>query len=75
MDTVFEHNNVPQQVVELAMSHGYIGNVAGVRFYEHPYYGDESPLLAYDTRTGQWGVSHWWELPRFEDIHPNLYPA
>ena len=44
-----------------------IGVVAGIRFYEHPAYGDESPLIA-DTGT-EFGLTDFWELPDIADLY------
>lgn len=40
----------------------YIGAVDGVPFYEHPVYGDESPLL-YINHEGKVKLSDHYELP------------
>lgn len=39
-----------------------IGIVAGIRFYEHPTYGDESPLVAI-LPDGRKKLSPYWECP------------
>lgn len=59
---------------EKVMSHNptLIGIVAGVRFYEHPIQGDESPLIA-DTGT-EIGLTDFWELPTLDEMeyHPSV---
>ena len=40
-----------------------IGTVAGVKFYEHPVYGDEHPLLAI-TKEGKLKHTGCYELPQ-----------
>lgn len=42
------------------------GVVGEVKFYEHPKFGDESPLIA-DTGD-QFGLTDHWELPSLEEI-------
>lgn len=44
-----------------------IGVVAGIKFYEHPKKGDESPLIA-DTGT-EIGLTDFWELPEITDLY------
>jgi len=41
----------------------YIGTVAGVRFHEHPTFGDEAPLIA--KIDGRWVKTCFYELPTF----------
>lgn len=43
-----------------------IGMVLGIRFYEHPILGDESPLIA--VTKDYCGVTEFYELPTREDI-------
>jgi hypothetical protein len=43
-----------------------VGTVAGIRFYEHPIFGDESPLIV-KTKRG-WIVTTHWETPTIEDF-------
>jgi len=38
-----------------------MGVVIGIKFYEHPVFGDEVPLIA-DTDK-QFGLSEFWEIP------------
>ena len=45
-----------------------IGVVGHVRFYEHPAYGDEHPLVQIDSRTGKVSVSDHWELPSLDEL-------
>jgi len=40
-----------------------IGVVAGVQFYEHPLYGDDVGLVAYDRRTGALGLTDFHDVP------------
>ncbi len=42
----------------------YIGRVDGVSYFEHPFKGDEAPLLA--KLDGSWFQSDHWELPESE---------
>lgn len=51
----------------LAKKPTLIGCVAGHRFYEHPTYGDESPLIMI-TPDGKVKRSDHWELPAIEDL-------
>lgn len=46
----------------LAKSPEHIGSVAGYDFYEHPTYGDESPLMMI-TPDGKIKCSDFWEMP------------
>ena len=46
----------------------HVGTVAGVRFYEHPIHGDESPLIA--KFNGDWVATFFWEI---EDAHAEFY--
>jgi len=43
-----------------------IGTVAGVRFYECPWHGDEAPLVAVTGK--QCGYSHWHDLPTANEV-------
>lgn len=43
-----------------------VGVVGGIKFYEHPKFGDESPLIA-DTGD-QFGLTDFWELPSLSDL-------
>lgn len=49
----------------LARKPALIGIIAGVRFYEHPTYGDEAPLIA--IAGGKLRRTDCWELPELED--------
>ena len=51
----------------LAKGPYYIGIVAGHTFYEHPTYGDESPLVVIGL-DGNVKVSDFWELPSREEL-------
>ena len=51
----------------LAKKPTLIGRVAGHAFYEHPTYGDESPLIMI-TPDGKVKKSDHWELPDASDI-------
>lgn len=44
-----------------------IGCVGGYRFYEHPLFGDEAPLLA-ENEDGAWGNTHHFEPPSVDEI-------
>ena len=46
----------------LAANPTLIGIVAGIKFYEHPMKGDESPLIALMV-DGSCGLTDYWELP------------
>ena len=71
MHPVFnQQNDIDPKLQADCIAHGYIGQVDQYRFYEHPVYGDESPLIAYSTKSGNWGSSHWWELPQPQEILP-----
>jgi len=48
----------------------YVGVVAGVRFYEHPTRGDESPLMV--LRDGRLVPSPYWELPTLDELGDSL---
>jgi len=41
----------------------YIGTVGGIRFHEHPIFGDEAPLIA--KIEGRWVKTCFYELPTF----------
>lgn len=43
-----------------------IGVVSGIRFYEHPIFGDESPLIA--IVGDKCGLTDFWELPSLEQL-------
>lgn len=47
-----------------------IGRVDGIKFYEHPFDGDESPLIIQD-RAG-WMSTPFWELPTEEEVEEAL---
>jgi hypothetical protein len=51
----------------LAKGPYYIGIVAGHTFYEHPTYGDESPLVMI-TPEGKVKVSTFWDMPSREEL-------
>lgn len=44
----------------------YIGTVAGIKFYEHPTRGDESPLMI--LKDGKLVRSPFWELPDLAEV-------
>lgn len=50
----------------MARNPEHLGTVAGIKFYEHPIYGDESPIIA-DTGT-EFGVTDFWEVPTLDEI-------
>lgn len=39
----------------------HIGTVAGIRFFEHPFYGDEAPLII--KQHGEWRITDFYEVP------------
>lgn len=43
-----------------------IGNVKGIRFYEHPIYGDSLPLII--EKNDEWYLTEFWELPEPDDL-------
>ena len=43
-----------------------IGCVAGIKFYEHPDYGDEYPLVA--VKDDECGLTDFCELPELEEL-------
>lgn len=43
-----------------------VGIVVGIKFYEHPLYGDEVALIA--IRGNQCGYSHWQEIPSLDEL-------
>lgn len=43
-----------------------IGCVSGIRFYEHPTFGDEYPLIA--SRGSEFGLTELWEVPTLEEL-------
>lgn len=43
-----------------------IGVVAGIRFYEHPIFGDEYPLIAVIKE--KCGLTNFWEIPSLEQL-------
>jgi hypothetical protein len=51
----------------MAMKPPHAGTVAGVKFYEHPTKGDESPLIA-DVSGGKFGISSFWEVPDMDEL-------
>lgn len=50
----------------MALNPTLIGIVNGVRFYEHPIYGDESTLIA--SKGDMFGISDFWELPDITEV-------
>lgn len=44
----------------------HLFTVAGVRFFEHPIYGDESPLLA--SVNGDMIHTDFWERPEADEV-------
>lgn len=47
----------------------HIGTVAGIRFFEHPTKGDESPLVIFDrSNTNRWIITEFWEVPGIEEL-------
>jgi len=46
----------------------FIGTVAGIRFFEHPTVGDESPLVIFDSNIKRWVITEFWEVPGIEDL-------
>jgi hypothetical protein len=48
-----------------------IGIVRGVKFYEHPIFGDESPLVA--IMGDKCGLTDFWEIPTIEEL--NIEPV
>ena len=44
-----------------------LGSVSGIHFYEHPVYGDESPLVA-KLPDGTVGLTCHWEVPAEHEI-------
>lgn len=51
----------------LALNPTLIGTVLGVQFFEHPTYGDESPLLAMN-KSGLLVDTGYYELPSFHEV-------
>lgn len=45
-----------------------VGVVGGVQFYEHPKFGDDYPLIAYDRKTKEMVLSTFWELPALNEL-------
>ena len=43
-----------------------IGTTCGIRFYEHPIYGDEAPLVV--MVSGVMVETDFWEVPDAEDL-------
>lgn len=56
----------------LAKQPTLIGVVAGISFYEHPFYGDESPLICI-TRNGKVKKTDFWELPTIDEVLATEY--
>ena len=50
----------------LAKNPYFVGEVAGVKFYEHPTLGDESPLVS--IKDGVLKHTEFYELPRKCDL-------
>ena len=50
----------------LSLNPTRIATVMGIKFYEHPTYGDESPLLA--IVNGKVKRTDFWETPETEDV-------
>ncbi len=70
MHPVFFTTDLEDEIVEKCLNtDSFIGRIGSYRFYEHPDYGDEAPLIAVNVATTQWGISHWWDLPKFEEIY------
>lgn len=44
----------------------FIGTVAGIRFFEHPSFGDEAALIV--KQDGRWVDTHFWEIPDIEEL-------
>jgi len=57
----------PQAKKFLEMNPTYISTVVGIKFYEHPVYGDESPLIAI-TQCGKKKTTDFWESPTTDDV-------
>lgn len=43
-----------------------IGRVSGIEFFEHPFLGDESPLIA--VTTDHCGLTEFYELPTSDEV-------
>lgn len=39
----------------------HIGTTGGVQFFEHPFKGDESPLIV--NHDGKWFITVFWDMP------------
>lgn len=51
----------------LSMNPLHVCTVAGIKFYESPTMGEDSPLL-YINKYGKIKRSDFWEAPTFEDL-------
>jgi hypothetical protein len=60
-DAITNKKYIPSRV--FAENPTLIGTVSGIEYYEHPRYGDEYPLIAYDRELNLMGLSNFWELP------------
>lgn len=49
----------------LAKKPTYINSICGVDYYEHPAYGDESPLICI-LADGRLKRSAYWDMPSFD---------
>ncbi len=48
-----------------------LNKVLGIKFYEHPIYGDEATLVVI-LPTGECGVTDFWEVPTAEELEDHL---
>jgi hypothetical protein len=44
----------------------HIGTVSGIRFFEHPMYGDDSQMIV--KQDGNWNLTVFWEPPDFDEL-------
>ena len=49
-----------------ALNPTHIGTVAGIRFFEHPTKGDESPMIV--KSNGIWHLTDFWDMPTLEEL-------
>ena len=60
------HNWKTAKVLRLRIKPDEIGQVAGIRFYEHPTKGDEVPLLV--KKDSGYIYSDHWDVPELRDL-------
>ncbi len=45
-----------------------IGVLLGVKYYEHPLFGDESPLITIDYENKTYHITDFYDMPSLQDV-------